>query len=70
MQGSETALAGPALPTQDTGTSTCSPVADISMETTQLAFRVEGAWKGSQVLEESFHTIGFVSYIPRGPTGP
>lgn len=42
MEESETALAGPAHPTQDSGTSACSPAADISMETTELAFRVEG----------------------------
>lgn len=70
MQESETALAGPALPTQDAGTSACSPADDISMETTEVAFWVEGVWKGLQVLEESFHTIGFLSYIPGGATGP
>lgn len=65
----ETTLAGSALPTQDTGTSARSPAADISVETTELAFRVEGVWKGLQLLEDSFHIVGFVSYIPRGPTG-
>lgn len=69
MQESETALAGPALPTQDAGTSACSPAGDISMETTEVAFRVAGVWKGLQILEESFHTTGFVSCILRGPTG-
>lgn len=70
MQENETALAGPAHPTQHAGTSAPSPAADVSVETTELAFRVEGVWKGLQVLEESFHTIGFVSFLPRGPTGP
>lgn len=69
MQESESSLAGPSLPMQDAWTSTRSPVDNISMETAEGVFRVEKVWKGSQVLEEAFHTIGFVTYIPRGPTG-
>lgn len=49
-------------------TSTRSPV-DISMETAEVAYTVERVWKGLQVLEEAFHTISFVLYIPTGSMG-